>query len=96
MFTDGPKRFEGVGAAVVWDGGVRMATLLREVSIFSAELYAIPMAVSVIGELAEMPFVIMSDLFSVLKAISDIRNRHPVIRKVFHEIAQMRDRNKEI
>ena len=48
LFIDGTKRDEGVGAAVVWDGGVRMTTLPGEASIFSAELYAI-----VIGELTD-------------------------------------------
>ena len=73
-----------------------METLHREASIFSAELYAIPMAVGVIGELADMQFVTMSDSFSVLRAISDIRNRYPVIRKMFQETGEMKDRNKEI
>ena len=76
LFTDGPKRDEGVGAAVVWDGGVRMATLPREASIFSAELYDIAMSVSVIGELADAQIVRMSDSYSILRSISNIRNRH--------------------
>ena len=54
------------------------------------------MRVSVIGELTDAQFVIMPDSFSALRSISNIRNRQLVIRKQFLEIAQMRDRNKDI
>ena len=54
------------------------------------------MAVNVIGELKETHFVIMSDSCSVLRALSDIRNRHPVVRNLLHDIGSVSERNKEI
>ena len=64
-----------------------MATLPREALIFSAELCAITVAASAI---------VMSDSWSVLKALSDIRNKQPVIRKLLHDIGAMGEMNKEI
>ena len=66
LYTDGSKRGEGVGAAVAWEGGVRMATLPREVLIFSVKLHAIAIAVQVIRQLEGERFVIMSDSCSVV------------------------------
>ena len=96
LYTDGSKREEGVGAAAVWNGGIRSAALPREASIFSAELYAITMAVRVIEELQGTQFVVFSDSSSVLKALMYKRNRHPVTRKLQHDIAHLKSRNKEV
>ena len=91
LYTDGSKRDEGVGAAVVWERRVRMATLPRGASIFSAELHAIIMAVQVIGELEGERFVIMSDSCSVLESLGCVSNRHPVCRKINHKIDEMKE-----
>ena len=38
----------------------------------------------------------MSDSCSVLKALSDIRNKHSVIKKLLYDIGTMNEKNKEI
>ena len=96
LYTDGSKRREGVGVAVVWDGGIRAATLPRDASIFSAELYTISMAVTVIKDLDGGHFVVMSDSSSVLKMLECGGNRHYICRRVKHDIAQLRKNGKNI
>ena len=97
LYTDGSKRKEGVGAAVVWDNGSRVASLPQEASIFSAEAHAVSMALKVIEEIDGQRFVIISDSKSVLKTMQNIRNNHPLCRKMIHDIHQLHNRaNKNV
>ena len=50
------------------------------------------MALKVIEEIDGKLFVIISDLKSVLKTIQNIRNNHPLCRKMIHDIYQLQDR----
>ena len=96
IFTDGSKRKEGVGAAVVWSGGRRIATLPNEASIFSAEAHAIGMAVRLAESLEGPRFVIVTDSCSVLRLLMNVRNNHPVCRHVLHNISALRGNNKNV
>ena len=90
LYADGSENERGVRAAVVWRWRDRKATLPREASIYSAELYAITMALNVIAEAAEVAAVVFSDSYSALRALGDIRNQHPVVRKIMHDIDRLR------
>ena len=96
IFTDGSKRREGVGAAAVWDGGGRSASLPREASIFTAEAHAISMALREVESQEGTQFVVMTDSRSVLGVLADIRTAHPVCRVMIHKINQLKDSNKNV
>ena len=90
LYTDGSKRETGVGAAVSWNGRTRRATLPREATIYSAEMHAISMAVHIINEEpAETLFVILSDSYSALITLLNLRATHPVARKIIHDISRL-------
>ena len=93
IFTDVSRRREGVGAAAVWSGGGKSASLPREATIFSAEAHAINNKIEV---KERTHFVIMTDSRSVLSGLSDIRTSHPVCRATLHKINQLKDRNKHV
>lgn len=74
LFTDCLKTKDGVDAAVEWNGRVKVA-LLREASIYSAEIHAIVMAINIITETAGNQFVILSHSYTPLKTLCDIRTQ---------------------
>ena len=94
LYTDGSKRCEGVDAAVVWSTGVCMASLPREASVFSAKVHAISMAVRKVEEMEGTKFVGMSDSCSVLRALMNIRNKHPICGRLQHDIQKVKNMNK--
>ena len=89
LYTDGSKREEGVGAAVAWRGRLKRATLPREASIYSAEMYAIYVAIKIIAAADTKNHIIFSDSASVLKSLSDIRTTHPIARRLLHDINRL-------
>ena len=91
MYTDGSKRLEGVGAAVLWSKGECMASLPREASVFSAEVHAISMAVRKVEKMEGTRFVVMSDSCSVLRAFMNIRNMHPILRRLQHDVQKVKE-----
>ena len=51
------------------------------------------------GEKVEMErtkFVVMSDSCTVLRALMNIRNKHPICRRLQHDIQKVKNMNKEI
>ena len=71
IYTDGSKSTEGVGFAAVFPNTTSGGRLTREVSIFTAELYAINAAVHEIfkGTIDGNRFTIFSDSRSALLAL---------------------------
>jgi ribonuclease HI len=96
MYTDGSKCDAGVGAAVVYGETTVPATLPTEASIFSAELYAICMALKLINRSEKRNFVVFSDSRSVLMAIMNIRTLHPIIRGVIHTVHDLTNVQRKI
>jgi ribonuclease HI len=94
IYTDGSKSDEGVGSAAVCRETVRSQTLPTEASIYSAEAYAIHLALSIVRERSETKYVIMSDSSSVLYSMGNPTQNHPLIRKLQHDIAALRDERK--
>ena len=73
-----------------WNGRIRRATLPREGTIYSAEMHAISMAVQIINEeSAETLFVTLSDSYSALITLLNLRAMHSVARKIIHDISRL-------
>ena len=69
--------------------GLKRATLTREASIYSAEMYAIDITIKIITTADIENHIIFSDSASVLKSLSDIRTTHPIARKILHDINRL-------
>ena len=74
---------------MAWRGGLKRATLPREASKYSAEMYAINMAIKIITAADTENHIIFSDSASVLKSLSDIRTTHPIARRILHDINRL-------
>ena len=99
LFTDGSKKEGGVGAAVYHNGRSHKVTLPKESSIFTAELYAIEMAINLIktDPSNENPFVIFSDSSNSLRALRNPYYEHSVTRRILHKIEDIQcNKNKII
>ena len=86
IYTDGSKSSSGVGAAVIFENKTSLATLPCQASIFSAEAYALKMAIRLITNEPGTRFVIFSDSLSVAKSMLNSRSTNPTIRYLIHEI----------
>ena len=95
IYTDGSKGENGVGAAAVSGNTVRSASLLKESSIYSAEAYAIQLALHMCEQLAGRYFVVCSDSLGVLQSLSN-RKEHPMIQKLAHGVQTLRESNKYV
>ena len=58
LYTDGSKSIHGVGSACYSQSSFKIASLPRIASIFSAEIYAISLAVTIIEQIPAREFVI--------------------------------------
>ena len=74
LYTDGSKSIHGVGSACYSESSTKIASLARMASIFSAEIYAISLAITIIGQISERDFVVFSDSMSVLSTLSNCRS----------------------
>ena len=86
LFTDGSKKSNGVGSAVVHGNRTESSTLPKESSILSAEIQALKMAINCIKRLSGSQFVIFSDSCSALKMLRNNYGSHPIIRSILHDI----------
>lgn len=80
VYTDGSKSEDAVGAAFFHNGISRTYSLPKECSVFSAEAYAIKMAVTVPN--FRNGLVILTDSASCLQALEKGTSRHPWIQEV--------------
>ena len=96
VHTDGSKSEEGVGAAAVTSTTVRTASLPVCASIFTAELYAISMALDLINDRNESRTVIFCDSMSVLQIFVSDDNRNSLALKIRNGINNMRKTGKTV
>ena len=61
IYTDGSKCATGVGSAALCNGNSKRAALPKIVSVFSAELHAIQLALSIVTERGDGDYVIVTD-----------------------------------
>jgi ribonuclease HI len=80
VYTDGSKSEESVGAAFFNSGIARTCNLPKQCSIFSAEAYAIKMAMEIPNISNEL--VIFTDSASCLLALEAGTSRHPWIQEI--------------
>merc|ERR1712002_710162 len=92
IYTDGSKSGNGVGSAAVTENGAITASLPTEASIYSAEMYAIKMAVSNAEQSRAPQTVIFSDSRSVIDSLHP-RNDHPICRYLNHKLHTLQNRN---
>ena len=85
VYSDVSKGVVGVGAAAVTETMSVTASILKETSIFSAESYAIHLALNIIKQREERRCTICSDSLSVLRGLMN-RSDHPMLRKILHEV----------
>ena len=95
IYTDGSKSTEGVGFAAVFLNTTSGGRLTREVSIFTAELYAINAAVHEIlkGTIDGNRFTIFSDSRSALLALRSDSSLSPILAETKELIRKAEDDN---
>lgn len=96
IYTDGSKTDQGVGAAAVTESIIKIATLPKEASIYSAELHAIHLALLIIIESQNTNFTIFSDSLSSLMKIGHFKTKHPTVSFINHKIDEMMRSGKNI
>ena len=96
IYTDGSRNDRGAGAAAVHNGGAESATLPECASVFSTEIYAIKMALSLIPDSDHSKFIIFSDSLSSLKALQNLKNTHPYVQEVIHRVNFLTRQKKQI
>ena len=97
VFTDGSKTGEQVGCAAVSHNEVVLHKLLPESSIFTAELFAILIALEhIVRPSHERKFAIFSDSRAALQAIRSLDTNHPILNRILLELINTRRTNKEV
>ena len=91
IFTDGSKSSSGVGSAAVCGDKISSASLPKFVTIFSAELYAIWLALSLVRDFASSKFLVCSDSLSALSAIQNYSHPNPHVRKIQVQVMRLRE-----
>ena len=82
IYTDGSKTNEAVAAAAVRVDKSITETYNKNVSIFTAEIRAIEIALNEINTCQESKHIIFTDSKSALQAIQDIWTPNPLVRRV--------------
>ena len=70
----------GVGAEALCRNEKQLGALPTEASIFTAEAYALQLAINIIKRKDGETFVIFSDSLSVLRALQDPEPKHVMVR----------------
>jgi ribonuclease HI len=96
VYTDGSKTVDGVGAAAVCEATSRSATLPKEASVFSAEIYALELATSIIKTNGLPKNVIFSDSLSALVQLKTLHYTHPALRKLQHDLFTLSEENQAV
>lgn len=87
LFTDGSKNQAGTGAACIFNNITRTASLPPEANILTAiKTHAINMAINLIQELPEGPYIIMTDSRSCLESIAAGDGENDYTRRLLHKI----------
>jgi len=83
IYTDGSKTDTGVGFGVVGDLiGSRRGALPPDATVFTAELTAIQVALSLVDGSRNRKWTIYTDSLSSLKAVRQMYPRHPIVQKI--------------
>ena len=97
IYTDGSKSAGGVGAAVVFPDCALSHSLPTAASVFTAELWAMILALSRILRLnTDSSYVLYSDSRSALDAIKDIFSRNPLVLNIQRFLQLLHSRRKSV
>ena len=94
IFSDGSKSRENVGCAAVCHRETKTMKLLKETSIFTAEITGILCALKIVMSSEEGRYVIYCDSKSVLQAIEEFNTTHPLLKKIILWLMYLTERNK--
>ena len=96
VFTDGSKSDAGAGFGVVFPDFSRRGSLPSAVSVFTAELSAILLALQLILTQGAVRFTIFSDSRAALSALEVFNSPHPLVQGVFRELSLVLRRGKRV
>ena len=96
IYTDGSKENERVGSAAVFANQVFLERLPNHASIFSGELHALKLALSLIDRSRYDHFVICSDSLSALQAIENMKLENPLVVEFLLQYNALIDDHKDI
>ena len=99
IYTDGSKTAEGVGFGVVWGPNLtscRRGSLPKEATIFTAELHAILLALSVTVHSPERYWTIFTDSQSSLMSIEASYPQHPLVQAIQSRLFELLEQHKTI
>ena len=96
IFTDGSKSDAGVGFGVYFPDFYRNGRLPDQSSIFTAESYAILVALKEIASRPRENYVICCDSKSVLQAIEHFNTLHPIILEVMEWLHLVKSRGRNV
>jgi len=86
IFTDGSKTEDGVGAAAVLGGVTRRSSLPPVASIYTAELYALKLAVQIIEERPAAEYVICTDSLSSVQSVSSRKTKEHLVQRLQEQL----------
>jgi ribonuclease HI len=89
QYTDGSKSGSHVGSAAVGPDVARLSSLPKQASIFSAEIHALHLALTIIKDHSESQFVIFTDSYSSLQCIKDKYTKNAMCRRLQYEIHEL-------
>ena len=96
IYTDGSKKNDNVGCAIITPTQQIQIKLQSFFSVFSSELYAIAEAVNFIKENEGLVFIIFTDCKSAITAISNCMKSNSLAVEIAENIAEVKESGKEI
>ena len=96
IYTDGSKLDGGVGSAAVSASCTKSVKLLRESSIFTAELCDILCGLQIVRDSPQSAFTIFCDSRSALNVVDHYDSTHPLIAKITIWLIKLTARNKRV
>ncbi|GBN81748.1 hypothetical protein AVEN_191940-1 [Araneus ventricosus] len=91
-FTDGSKTANHVGSAVVFNTFTVTEKLHEYCTVFTAEVYAILLALNVIGTSQDKKWIIYTDSKSSVEALLNVSNQsHPLLIKAFKKYLRLNE-----
>ena len=92
IFTDGSKSGENVGAAAVYQDRVHSVRIPDKASIFTAEIRALQLALTIIKISNRRKFIICMDSLSVMQSLCSMLETNPLITQFLDDYTEVKDR----
>ena len=96
IYTDGSKNNEGVGCSAVSLVGGRRMKLMRESSVFTAELTGILLGLNIALTTNRTNFVIFSDSRSAIQVAQHYDSTHPLVNQIILRLLKVKERHKSV